>query len=71
MVTRPASRDLLRLLRWEEAGATWQVIALRPDGVTLSLQRCDGGEEVERMASSASDLLDHVRQALGAEAAGS
>lgn len=60
----PVSADLRRLLRWEEAGATWQVVALRGHDVTLSLLRCDGGEEMERLVSSSPDLVAHVRRTL-------
>lgn len=58
------SPDLVRLLRWEDAGGTWQVAASPADTVTLSLQRCDAGEEVDRLTSAAADVVAHVRQAL-------
>ena len=54
------TEDLDRLLRWEVAGGTWQVLGRRPDSVTISLCRCDGGEEVERFSSSAPDLRAHL-----------
>ena len=40
-----------RLQRWESFGAHW--VVLDDDGarVTVSLCRCDGGEEVERLTS--------------------
>lgn len=66
-MTDIASPDLVRLLRWEQAGATWQVVSLRPDAVTLSLQRCDGGEEVERLVSTSPDLVEHVRRSMEAD----
>jgi hypothetical protein len=47
--------DLLR--RWETFGATWRVIARGPRGVTVSLCRCDGGEEVQRLTSADPALL--------------
>ncbi len=49
-----------QLQRWEEAGATWRVLARRPDSVTVALCRCDGGEEVERLDSDDPRLLDYV-----------
>lgn len=58
------SPDLARLLRWEDAGATWQVVMVHNGTVTLSLQRCDAGEEVDRLTSDAADVVDHVRRAL-------
>jgi hypothetical protein len=45
-------RDLVEtLLRWEESGAVWQVVARTPARVTIALLRCDGGEEVERLST--------------------
>jgi hypothetical protein len=54
------SDDLARLLRWEEAGATWQLLATRGTSVTVSLCRCDGGEEVEQLVSDEPDLRQYV-----------
>ena len=53
--------DLERLLRWEEAGATWEAIWPRAGEVTIVLCTCDSGEEVDRYTSAAPDLLEHVR----------
>jgi hypothetical protein len=36
------------LQRWRDFGATWRVLARTPSSATLSLCRCDGGEEVQR-----------------------
>lgn len=41
--------DVLR--RWEEHGGTWRVVARTDAEVTVSLCRCDGGEEMERLVS--------------------
>ena len=49
-----------RLRRWESFGATWRVILRNDDGAVISLCRCDGGEEVERLASSDPALLEFV-----------
>lgn len=68
VMTVPSS-DLVRLLRWEDAGGTWQVTASRPGAVTLSLQRCDGGEEVDWLDSSAADVVEHVQRALAEDGA--
>jgi len=38
------------LRRWEEFGGVWTVAFRRGSQVTLSLCRCDGGEEVERLS---------------------
>jgi hypothetical protein len=48
------------LTRWEEAGATWAVVARSRRGVTVALLRCDGGEEVDRFTSSDPRLLAFV-----------
>jgi hypothetical protein len=53
-------KDLDRLLRWEEAGGTWQVLARRRGSVTVAMCRCDGGEEVDRFVSDDADLLAHL-----------
>jgi hypothetical protein len=46
--------------RWEESGAVWRVLARSPSAVTVSLCRCDDGEEVERFTSSDPALLDFL-----------
>jgi hypothetical protein len=39
------TRDrVAELLRWEDAGAHWQVLARTASEVTIALLRCDGGE---------------------------
>lgn len=56
------SYDLQRLLRWRDSGATWRVLAIHDDAVTISLCRCDDEtEEVERLVSSDSDLIAFAR----------
>lgn len=52
--------DLDTILRWEQFGAVWEVVHRAPDQVTLSLRRCDGGEEVSRLVSTDPALLAHV-----------
>ncbi|HEV7422881.1 MAG TPA: hypothetical protein VGO30_24055 [Mycobacterium sp.] len=48
------------LVRWEDAGATWQVVARTARGVTIALMRCDGGEEVDRFTSGDPELMAFV-----------
>jgi hypothetical protein len=48
------------LVRWEDAGATWQVVSRTARGVTIALMRCDGGEEVDRFSSDDPRLLAYV-----------
>lgn len=55
------SPDLARLQRWVGAGGTWRVLARHGERVTVALLRCDGGEEADRFASAAPDLLRYVR----------
>jgi hypothetical protein len=45
------------LTRWQDSGATWQVVARSPATVTVALCRCDGGEEMERLTSGDPALL--------------
>jgi hypothetical protein len=45
------------LQRWQEFGGMWQVVSRSPAGVTVSLRRCDGGEEIERITSDDPALL--------------
>jgi hypothetical protein len=57
----PGGRDYVaELVRWVDAGATWQVIGRTARGVTISLMRCDGGEEADRFTSSDPRLLEFV-----------
>lgn len=46
-----------RLLRWEEHGGTWRIITRGPDGVTVELCTCTGGEAVDRWTSDDPDLV--------------
>ncbi|ORA33896.1 hypothetical protein [Mycobacterium aquaticum] len=55
------------LVRWEDSGAHWQVIARTADSITIALLRCDGGEEVERFTSSDPRLLEFVGARTGSE----
>ena len=52
--------ELLR--RWEEFGATWELVHRTRDQVTVSLRRCDGGEEVQRLVSSDPALREYVER---------
>ncbi|MGA5299956.1 hypothetical protein ACPCHT_08510 [Nucisporomicrobium flavum] len=57
-MTRPG--DVGRLRRWEDSGATWEVLTRGPDGVVIALLSCDAGEEMDRLASADPELLDYV-----------
>ena len=52
------------LVRWQDAGATWQVVAQAAHGVTIALLRCDGGEEVDRFTSGDPRVLEFVRHSM-------
>lgn len=54
-MTQP-SLDLDRILRWEQAGGEWRVSDESDTAITVSLLRCDGGEEVDRLRSSEADV---------------
>lgn len=54
------TRDLDRLLRWEVAGGTWHLAGRSDTTATISLCRCDGGEEVERIVSDDPGLLAYL-----------
>ncbi len=55
------TRDrVAELLRWEDAGAHWQVLRDGGSEVTIALLRCDGGEEVDRFTSTDPVLLRFV-----------
>ncbi|HET6561595.1 MAG TPA: hypothetical protein VFG72_06950 [Marmoricola sp.] len=51
------------LRRWTEFGATWEVVHSTSEQVTVSLRRCDGGEEVERLVSNDPRLREYVERA--------
>ena len=55
----PATGDdpVETLRRWEEFGAVWEVVHRTPEQATVSLRRCDGGEEVSRLVSGDPRLL--------------
>jgi hypothetical protein len=54
------AEDVQRISRWEGAGGLWEVVARGPRAVTVSLCRCDGGEEVDRFTSADERLLAYV-----------
>lgn len=57
----PEDRDpVARLQRWQDSGAIWRVTARRGECMTVGLYTCDGGEEVDRLTSSARELLRFV-----------
>ena len=63
------SSDLEALRRWEAAGGAWYVTGTDATSATISLRRCDGGEEVDRLVSREPALLEYVESRLNSEAA--
>lgn len=57
--------DLDRLLRWERAGGTWEVVARRDEELTISLCRCDGGEEADRFATTDPQVRAYIEAGPG------
>lgn len=55
-----AQDPVAQLQRWEDAGAVWEVLSAGPDRATVSLLRCDGGEEMERITSTDPALLEFL-----------
>jgi hypothetical protein len=43
---------LAALQRWSDAGGVWRVVGRTPSTATVSLCRCDGGEEVDRLRTA-------------------
>jgi hypothetical protein len=64
----PAGIDAVSLLRrWEDFGGTWRVLSSDHAEFIVSLCRCDGGEEIERLRSADPALAVYVG---GREASG-
>jgi len=56
-MTEPTTDDPIEALRrWTTFGGTWEVVHRWAGLATLSLRRCDGGEEVQRLFLDAATL---------------
>ena len=72
---RPADADTVLfepgpievLERWQKFGATWRVVSRGEGWVTLSLCRCDGGEELQRLTSTRPELLEWLADRTSSE----
>jgi hypothetical protein len=53
------------LRRWEAFGGVWEVVHRTAGEVTVSLRRCDGGEEMSRLVSGDPALVAYVDAAAG------
>jgi hypothetical protein len=49
--------DRQTLQRWADFGGVWRVVASDDRAATVSLRRCDGGEEVQRLTTQDPDLV--------------
>lgn len=59
----PQADDPVEVLRrWEAFGAVWEVVASTPAELTVSLRRCDAGEEVSRLVSGDPALRAYVEE---------
>ena len=54
----PTPVSITDLERWQDFGGAWRVFARTHDGVTISMCRCDGGEEVQRVTTHDPVVLD-------------
>lgn len=54
-LAQPNPIELLQ--RWQQFGGTWHVTSQAAGSITISLCRCDGGEEVQRLTSINPALL--------------
>lgn len=62
-MTDPLPDDPVEVLRrWEAFGAVWEVVARTPEQLTVSLRRCDAGEEVSRLVSDDPALRAFVEE---------
>jgi hypothetical protein len=55
------------LRRWESTGAVWRVLSRGATSATISLCRCDGGEEQQRIISAEPALLAFLGERTSSE----
>lgn len=53
-------RAVETLQRWERSGGHWQVLSRSASGLSISLLRCDGGEEAHRIISPDPALAAYI-----------
>lgn len=54
--------DRETLERWTDFGGVWRVLASDDHAATVSMCRCDGGEEVQRLTTQDPDLVAWLAQ---------
>jgi hypothetical protein len=65
VVFEPGPIEVLE--RWQKFGATWRVVSRAQSWVTLSLCRCDGGEELQRFTSTIPELIEWLADRTSSE----
>lgn len=55
-----ADSEVERLRRWEQFGGVWKVVARDGQRLTISLCRCDGGEEVDGLSATTPELVAFI-----------
>lgn len=51
------STDRETLERWQDFGGVWRLVVADQHVATVSMCRCDGGEEVQRLTTRDADLV--------------
>lgn len=54
--------DRETLERWAQFGGVWRVVALDDRAATVSMRRCDGGEEIQRLTTQDAALVAWLAQ---------
>lgn len=54
--------DRETLQRWTDFGGVWRVVAADDRAATVSMCRCDGGEEVQRLTTADPSLVTWLLQ---------
>lgn len=57
---RTARETLAALERWSAFGGVWRVLDSDARSASVSLRRCDGGEEVERLVTEDAVVLEYL-----------
>lgn len=55
------------LLRWQDSGAVWRVVARTPERAVIALLTCTANEEVDRFESADPALLAFIGTRVGSE----
>lgn len=61
------TRDVDRLRRWEDSGATWRVVSRTQGRLEIAMITCTGDEEMERLVSADPELVSFVGDRMSSE----